>query len=109
MYFVSLGNTSIWDANEAYYVETPREMLEAGDLIDPSFNYEPRFNKPVLSYWIVGGFYKVFGISVGVQRLPIAFGAVAMILTAGVLGWLASRCWRSPDLTLRLHQAGRFR
>ena len=78
-YFVGLGASSIWDANEAYYVETPREMLESGDYINPSFNYEPRFNKPVLSYWIVAGLYKVFGVSVGVQRLAIAAAAMLMI------------------------------
>ena len=64
-----LGDSAIWDANEAFYVETPREMVERGDYVIPTFNYEPRFNKPVLSYWIVAGFYKVFGVSVGVQRL----------------------------------------
>lgn len=81
-YFVDLDGSSIWDANEAFYVETPREMIERGDFISPTFNYQPRFNKPVLSYWIVAGFYKVFGVSVGVQRIPIALGAVAMIFTA---------------------------
>jgi 4-amino-4-deoxy-L-arabinose transferase-like glycosyltransferase len=81
-YFVDLSGSSIWDANEAFYVETPREMIERGDYIGPTFNYQPRFNKPVLSYWIVAGFYKVLGVSVGVQRIPIALGAVAMILTA---------------------------
>ena len=74
-YFVDLSGSSIWDANEAFYVETPREMMERGDYIGPTFNYQPRFNKPVLSYWIVAGFYKVFGVSVGVQRIPIALGA----------------------------------
>jgi 4-amino-4-deoxy-L-arabinose transferase-like glycosyltransferase len=81
-YFWDLNGSSIWDANEAFYVETPREMIERGDYIGPTFNYQPRFNKPVLSYWIVAGFYKVFGVSVGVQRIPIALGALAMILTA---------------------------
>ncbi len=71
-YFVDLGGSSIWDANEAFYVETPREMMERGDYINPTFNYEPRINKPVLSYWIVAGFYHLFGVSVGVQRIPIA-------------------------------------
>ena len=77
---------SIWDANEAFYVETPREMMAAHDYINPSFNYLPRFNKPVLSYWIVAAFYKVFGVSVGVQRLPIALGALVIIGCAFVLG-----------------------
>ncbi len=84
-YFIDLNGSSIWDANEAFYVETPREMIESGDFVSPTFNYQPRLNKPVLSYWIVTGFYKVFGVSVGVQRLPIALGAVMMILTAFLL------------------------
>ena len=71
-YFVDLGGSSIWDANEAYYVETPREMIESGDYVNPSFNYEPRFNKPVLSYWIVAALYHVFGVSVAVERAAIA-------------------------------------
>ena len=86
-YFIDLGGSSIWDANEAFYVETPREMIERGDYISPTFNYEPRLNKPVLSYWIVAGFYHVLGVSVGVQRLAIAFGAVAIIGTAFLLAW----------------------
>ena len=85
VYFVALGNSGIWDANEAFYVETPREMMEAGDFVNPTFNYEPRFNKPVLSYWIVGGFYQVFGVSVGVQRFAIALGAMILIACAYVL------------------------
>ena len=89
-YFVDLGGSSIWDANEAFYVETPREMMERGDYISPTFNYEPRLNKPVLSYWIVAGFYRVFGISVGVQRIPIAIGGMVLIATAFCLAWAGS-------------------
>ena len=85
VYFVDLGGSSIWDANEAFYVETPREMIAAHDFINPSFNYLPRFNKPVLSYWIVAGFYKLFGVSVAVQRIPIAIGAMLIIACAFIL------------------------
>ena len=84
-YFVGLGSSSLWDSNEAFYAETPREMLESNDLINPSFNYEPRFNKPPLSYWIVFGFYKCFGVSEAVERIPIALAAVVMIFTAFAL------------------------
>jgi 4-amino-4-deoxy-L-arabinose transferase-like glycosyltransferase len=87
-YFVDLGGSAIWDANEAYYVETPREMLEANDFLNPTFNYLPRFNKPVLSYWIVAAFYKVFGVSVTVQRFAIAIGALAIIACAYLLAGL---------------------
>ena len=89
-YLFDLGGSSIWDANEAYYVETPREMLESGDYVNPAFNYEPRFNKPVLSYWIVAALYHVFGVSVGVQRVAIAAGALIMIAAALLLARAAS-------------------
>ena len=85
-YFVDLGGSSIWDANEAYYVETPREMMERGDYVFPMFNYEPRLNKPVLSYWMVIALYNLFGISIGVQRLGIAIGGMILIAVAFVLG-----------------------
>jgi 4-amino-4-deoxy-L-arabinose transferase-like glycosyltransferase len=89
-YFIGLGDSSIWDANEAFYVETPREMMERGDYINPTFNYEPRINKPVLSYWIVAGFYHVFGVSPAVQRIPIAIGGIVLVAAAFFLARAAS-------------------
>src|SRR6187402_591798 len=100
-YLIDLGGSSIWDANEAFYVETPREMIERGDYVSPTFNYEPRLNKPVLSYWIVAGFYQLFGVSVGVQRFAIALGALGLIAAAGLLGWLA---WSGPPGAAVLRQ-----
>ncbi len=47
-YFLNLGVSSIWDANEAFYAQTPREMMEARDYVTPSFNFQLRMNKPVL-------------------------------------------------------------
>jgi 4-amino-4-deoxy-L-arabinose transferase-like glycosyltransferase len=85
-YFVNLDATSIIDANEAFYAETPREMIESGDYIRPTFNYEPRLNKPPLSYWVVAAFYHVAGVSLGASRLPIALGALVLFVTAFLLG-----------------------
>jgi 4-amino-4-deoxy-L-arabinose transferase-like glycosyltransferase len=101
-YFVGLGDSSIWDANEAFYVETPREMLESGDYISPTFNYEPRLNKPILSYWIVAAFYSLFGVSVAVQRLPIAIGAVLLIVSAFFLARAAHPSAGSADSSERV-------
>ena len=85
-YFVGLQDSTIWDANEAFYAETPREMIESGDYVNPSFNYQPRFNKPVLSYWTVAASYLAFGVSERSERLPIAAAAVVLIATAFGLG-----------------------
>jgi len=85
-YFVRLGASSLWDSNEAFYAETPREMIESSDFLNPTFNYRPRLNKPPLSYWIVAPFYKLLGISEANERLPIVLAAMMMIATAYGLG-----------------------
>ena len=87
-YVVGLGDSSLWDANEAFYAETPREMLESGDYINPSFNFQPRFNKPVLPYWVVAVFYHGFDVSERTERVPIALGALVLVATAFGLGRL---------------------
>jgi 4-amino-4-deoxy-L-arabinose transferase-like glycosyltransferase len=86
VFFVFLDANAIWDANEAFYVETPRQMVASGDYITPTFNDEPRLNKPVLSYWLVAGLYQIFGVFVGVERAGIALGAVGIILATFVIG-----------------------
>lgn len=85
-FFLGLGASSLWDSNEAFYAETPRVMIESGDFLNPSFNGNPRFNKPPLSYWIVASFYKLFGVSEAIERLAIAFGSLALIAAIFVIG-----------------------
>ena len=63
-------------------------MIESGDFVNPSFNYQPRFNKPPLSYWTVAGLYTAFGTSDGVARLAIALGGLVVIGIAYGLGRL---------------------
>jgi 4-amino-4-deoxy-L-arabinose transferase-like glycosyltransferase len=96
--FLGLGANTIWDANEAFYVDTPRQMIRSGDYLNPVFNGAPRMNKPVLSYWVVAGLYHVFGTSVAVERFGIALGALGILLAtylcgralrSSLTGWLA--------------------
>src|SRR5262245_45577504 len=84
--FVDLGGSTIWDANEAFCVETPRQMVLSRDYVNPSFNGQPRFNKPVLSYWIVAASYKVLGVSVTSERIMIAIGTLLLIGATYVIG-----------------------
>lgn len=79
-YFINLGTPSIWDANEAFYAETPREMLVTGDYLAPQFNYEPRAQKPPLTYWVILLFYRLFGVSEFAVRLPSALAAAGTML-----------------------------
>src|SRR5262249_7771877 len=79
-YFVNLGASSLWDANESFYAETPREMMESGDYLAPQFNYQPRAQKPPLTYWLILLSYQLLGISEFAVRLPGALAALGILL-----------------------------
>jgi 4-amino-4-deoxy-L-arabinose transferase-like glycosyltransferase len=79
-YFTRLGSSSLWDANEAFYAETPREMLVSGDYLAPRFNFQARAQKPPLTYWIVLASYKVLGVNEFALRFPGALAAAGTLL-----------------------------
>src|SRR4030095_15662477 len=53
-------------------------MLERGDWVVPSFNYEPRYQKPILIYWLIGAAYQAFGVSEVAAPLPSLVFGVAL-------------------------------
>jgi len=84
-YFINLDKSALWDGNETFYAETAREMLETGDFLAPQFNYEPRPQKPPLTYWAVLLGYKLAGVRELGVRLPGAFAVVGILwLTFGI-------------------------
>ncbi|MBP1598558.1 MAG: conserved rane protein of unknown function [Acidobacteria bacterium] len=95
-YFVHLGRSALWDTNETYYAETPREMLETGDYVSPMFNYQPRTQKPPLTYWLVLLGYWAAGIGELGVRLPGAIAVAATIL----LVFAAARLFFSTQAAL---------
>jgi len=108
VFVLGLGANSIWDANEAFYVETPRQMVLTGDYLTPTFNAEPRLNKPVLSYWIVAGFYQLLGISVTSERMAIAVGALAILVATCLIGRAVRSTAVGVTAALLLASAPRF-
>ncbi len=85
-YFIHPAGPSVWDANEAFYVETPREMLKSGNWLVPHFNGQPRLNKPPLSYWLVAPLYQWFGVNLLWERLLMSLLAAGSILVTFLIG-----------------------
>ncbi len=86
LFFWGLGAMGLTDRDEGRNAEAGREMLESGDWISPTFNYEPRYAKPALVYWLMSGSYHVFGVNERAARLPSAvFGLGLILLTYGFL------------------------
>ena len=81
MYFLGLGNGSLWDNSEPTYGEVVKEMFRTGDWLSMHYNYAPWYIHPPLWFWTAGVAAIVFGLGEFAVRLPSAlfgvFGAVA--------------------------------
>ena len=86
-FVAGLGRQAITDSDEAFYAEAAREMVESGDWLTPHFNYEERWQKPVLYYWLTAATYLVTGVSEGAARFWSAISGVGLVL----LTWAAAR------------------
>jgi 4-amino-4-deoxy-L-arabinose transferase-like glycosyltransferase len=87
LFFLGLGTPGLFDADEPAYAGAAREMLERGDWVTPYFNGQPRFDKPVLFYWLILLTYRVFGITEFAVRFWSALAGVGLV----VLLWRAAR------------------
>jgi 4-amino-4-deoxy-L-arabinose transferase-like glycosyltransferase len=78
-FFVGLGNVPLFDLDEGAFSEATREMLERGDYISTFLNGEPRYDKPVLIYWLQAVSVLAFGVTEFAFRLPSAICATVWV------------------------------
>jgi 4-amino-4-deoxy-L-arabinose transferase-like glycosyltransferase len=74
-FFLRLGGAPLFDVDEGAFSEATREMFERGDFLSTYLNGEPRFDKPILIYWLQALNYLLFGASEWAFRLPSALAA----------------------------------
>ena len=75
-----VGSIGFIDETEPLFVEASRQMVVTGDWITPSFDGEPRFDKPPLIYWLMVVAFQSVGINEFAARLPSVFSALAIVL-----------------------------
>ena len=93
-FFLGLGRGAIGDSDEAFYAEAAREMVESGNWLTPYYNYELRFQKPILYYWLAAGAYEAGGPGEVAARFPAAFSGLGLVL----LTWLCAKRWYSDEV-----------
>lgn len=76
VYFWNFWLNNIWIPNESFYGEAVREMFETGNFLDIYYNYEPRFNKPPMTYWVIALSVFIFGLKEFAVRLPVVLMAL---------------------------------
>ena len=93
VYWSGNGATSLWDRDEPRYAEAARVMARTGDTIVPYFNGEFRFQKPILSYWLIGLAYRLFGETPFAARF---FSGLAVAGACLIVAWLGDRMFGRP-------------
>ena len=86
VYFINFYANDIWTPNESFYAEAVREMFESGNFLDIKYNYEPRYNKPPLTYWVMALSSSIFGLNEFGLRLPMVLFALGSIWYTYLLG-----------------------
>ncbi len=79
-FIANLGSIGLMDKTEPMFVEAARQMVITGDWVTPYWNGETRFDKPPLTYWLVGLSFRLFGMNEWGARIPSALAAIAVVL-----------------------------
>lgn len=83
---VGLGSTPLWDPDEPRFAAATRTMVVGGDVVSPSFNGKPRFEKPILFYWLQLPFFLALGPTEMAARLPSALAGVGSVVLLYLIG-----------------------
>src|SRR5690242_18173831 len=101
--FLRLGDAPLFDVDEGAFSEATLEMFQRGDFLSTYLNGEPRYDKPILIYWLQAVSVSLLGVSELAFRLPSAlcaslwvaltfafarrqFGAGQALVAAGIMG-----------------------
>ena len=73
-FFLGLGSAPLFDVDEGAFSEATREMMVSKNYLTTWLNGVPRFDKPILIYWLQLASVKLFGLNEFAFRLPSALG-----------------------------------
>src|SRR5437660_10889177 len=80
IYLASLSSPAIFDDADATHAEAAREMVANNDWVTLHVDGIRYLEKPLLPYWMVATWYRVFGVSEWATRLPTAI-AILLLMT----------------------------
>ncbi len=78
-FFWQLGAVPLFDLDEGAFSAATWEMLQRGDFVTTYLNGIPRFDKPILIYWLQAASISLFGLQEWALRLPSALAATAWV------------------------------
>ncbi len=79
-FFFLLGRTPLFDVDEGAFSQATLEMFQRSDFLSTYLNGVPRYDKPILVYWLQAASVAVFGVSEFAFRFPSAVCAGLWVL-----------------------------
>jgi len=76
----SIALYPLFDVDEGAFSEATREMLQSGDWLSTTLNGLPRWDKPILIYWLQAVSVATLGLNEFALRLPSVLAALAWVL-----------------------------
>jgi 4-amino-4-deoxy-L-arabinose transferase-like glycosyltransferase len=81
-FFWMLGSAPLFDVDEGAFSQATMEMFQRGDFLSTYLNGQPRYDKPILVYWLQAAAVSLLGPTEWAFRLPSAIcGALWSLLT----------------------------
>lgn len=71
-FFLMLGRSLLFDVDEGAFSQATLEMFQRGDFLSTYLNGSPRYDKPILIYWLQAVSVALFGVHEFAFRLPSA-------------------------------------
>ncbi|MBN1986246.1 MAG: phospholipid carrier-dependent glycosyltransferase, partial [Prolixibacteraceae bacterium] len=72
--------------DEKYYTDAVLQMMEKDDCFTPyQADGTPRFKKPVLTYWVLMGSYKIMGVSRISSRVFFWLAGALLVFITGLM------------------------
>jgi 4-amino-4-deoxy-L-arabinose transferase-like glycosyltransferase len=79
-FFLALGRAPLFDVDEGAFSQATMEMFQRGDFLSTYLNGEPRYDKPILVYWLQAASVMAFGAGEFAFRFPSAVCASVWVL-----------------------------
>jgi len=79
-FFANLGGAPLFDRDEGAFSEATREMVESGNYVSTTLNGEPRYDKPILTYYFQAAGVALLGWTERGLRFHSALAAALWVL-----------------------------
>ena len=96
-FFWMLGAAPLFDVDEGAFSQATLEMFQRGDFLSTYLNGQPRYDKPILVYWLQAAAVLLLGPTEWAFRLPSALCATAW---AGMTYLFVKRFYGAERATL---------